>query len=93
VVLVTSNVRYLASAPEVRWRARAGALARAGAEAPASACSHNHVLLEGGEEGREVEGGGSGGVEEGGQVHSEGKAPQSAHLAAVVRRREALGEG
>ena len=26
VVLVTSNFRYLASAPEVRWRARAGAL-------------------------------------------------------------------
>ena len=28
----------------------------------------------------------------GGHVHREGKAPQSAHLAAVVRRREALGE-
>jgi hypothetical protein len=27
VVLVTSNFRYLASAPKVRWRARAGALA------------------------------------------------------------------
>jgi hypothetical protein len=32
------------SAPDVRWRARAGALARAGAEAPASACkSKTHV--------------------------------------------------
>ena len=29
----------------------------------------------------------------GGHVHREGKVPQSAHLAAVVRRREALGEG
>jgi hypothetical protein len=28
----------------------------------------------------------------GGHVHREGKVPQSAHLAAVVRRREALGE-
>jgi hypothetical protein len=28
----------------------------------------------------------------GGHVHREGKAPQSAHLAAVVRRREARGE-
>jgi hypothetical protein len=27
VVLVTFNFRYLASAPKVRWRARAGALA------------------------------------------------------------------
>jgi hypothetical protein len=44
VVLVTFNFRYLASAPEVRWRARAGALARTGAEAPASACSHNRVF-------------------------------------------------
>jgi hypothetical protein len=31
-------------------------------------------------------------VEVGGHVHREGKVPQSAHLAAVVRRREALGE-
>ena len=28
----------------------------------------------------------------GGQVHREGKVPQSAHLTTVVRRREALGE-
>ena len=32
-------------------------------------------------------------MEEGWQVHREGKAPQSAHLAAVVRRRETLGGG
>jgi hypothetical protein len=60
VVLVTSNFRYLASAPEVRWRARAGALARAGAEAPASACYTTASLLEGARRGgsyREVEGG------------------------------------
>jgi hypothetical protein len=38
VVLVTSYVRYLASAPKVRWRA--------GAEAPARACSHNHVAVQ-----------------------------------------------
>jgi hypothetical protein len=35
---------------------------------------------------------GCGGVAGGGHVHREGKVPQSAHLAAVVRRREALGE-
>jgi hypothetical protein len=34
VVLVTCCFRYLASAPKVCWRARAGA--------PARACSHNH---------------------------------------------------
>jgi hypothetical protein len=39
VVLGTSYFRYLASAPEVRWRARAGA--------PARACSHKHVWAKG----------------------------------------------
>jgi hypothetical protein len=59
VVLVTYNFRYLASAPGVRWRARAGALAL-GQEPkllPQLAHTTTSPLGENGEEGRELEGG------------------------------------
>jgi hypothetical protein len=40
VVLVTFNFRYLASAPKVRWRARAGALGLEQGPSPRPRASH-----------------------------------------------------
>ena len=55
MVLVTFNFRYFASAPKVRWRARAGALALGQEPKPPPQLAHTTMsLLEGGEEGRVV---------------------------------------